>query len=96
MAGWATLIKAFATSIPIYAMQTTFLPQKISHQIDKMSCTFLWGDIDHHKGCHTVNWETVTLPKEAGGLGIPSTQHRNRAILMNQAHGIPTMGHIGM
>ena len=50
-----------------------------------MNCTFLWGDTDHHMGCHTVNWETVTLPKEAGGLGIPSTQHRNRAILMNQA-----------
>ena len=86
MAGWATLIKASVTSIPIYAMQTTLLPQKISHQIDKMSCTFLWGDTDHHKGCHTVNWETVTLPKEAGVLGIPSTQHRNRANLMNQAN----------
>lgn len=31
------------------------------------------------------NWDTVILPKEAGGLGIPSTRHRNCAILMNQA-----------
>ena len=30
------------------------LPQKISHQIDKLSCNFLWGDIDHHRDCHMV------------------------------------------
>ena len=41
MAGWAILIKATVASIPIYAMQTTLLPQKISHQIDKLSCRFL-------------------------------------------------------
>ena len=43
MAGRATLIKASVTSILLYAMKTTLLPQKISHQIDKMSCNFLWG-----------------------------------------------------
>ena len=81
MAGRATLIKATVASIPIYAMQTTLLPQKISRQIDKMSCNFLWSKISIN-GC---NWDTVTLPKEAGELGIPSTRHRNRTILMNQA-----------
>jgi len=83
MVGRATLIKATMASVPIYAMQTTLLPQKISHQIDKMSCKFLWGDIALRRGCHTINWDAETLPKEAGGLGIPSTHHRNRAILMN-------------
>ena len=43
MAGQATLIKASMTSIPSYAIQTMLLPQKFSHQIDKMSCNFLWG-----------------------------------------------------
>ena len=85
MAGRATLIKALVTSVPLYAMQTTLLPQKICHHIDKLSCNFLWGDTEHRRSCHTVNWETVTLPKEAGGLGISSTRHRNKAILMNQA-----------
>ena len=85
MAGRATLIKASVTSIPIYTMQTKLLHKKISHHIDELSCNFLWGDTEHHRGYHTVNWATVTLPKEAGGLGIPSTRHRNHAILMNQA-----------
>ena len=85
MAGRATLIKAFITSIPTYAMQTTLLPQKVCHQIDKLSWNFLWGGSEQHRCYHTVSWDTVTLPKEAGGLGIPSTRHRNQAILMNQA-----------
>ena len=85
MAGRATLIKASITSIPTYAMQTTLLPQKICHQIDKLSRNFLWGGSEQHRACHTVSWNTVTLPKAAGGLGIPSTRHRNQAILMNQA-----------
>ena len=55
MAGRVTLIKATMASIPIYAMQTTLLPQKISLQIDKMSCNFLWGDTATRRGCHMVN-----------------------------------------
>ena len=85
MADRATFIKASVTSVPIYAMQTVILPQKICHHIDKLSCHFLWGDTDRRRGCHIVNWETVTFPKKAGGLGIALTRHRNHAILMNQA-----------
>ena len=85
MAGRATFIKASITLVPIYAMKIALLSQKICHHIDTLSCHLLWGNTDHHRGCHTINWETVTLPKEVGGLGISSTRHRNQAILMNQA-----------
>ena len=85
MAGKAALIKETVASITIYVMQTTLLPQKISQQIDKMSCKFLWGNTAPCCGCHTINWTTITLPKEDGGLGTPSTHRLNRAILMNQA-----------
>lgn len=44
MAGRATLIKSLVASIPIYAMQTTLLPQKVSQTLDRYSCKFLWGD----------------------------------------------------
>ena len=55
MASRATFIKASITSIPIYAMQTTLLPQKICHHIDKLSCNFLWGGFEQHRSCHTVS-----------------------------------------
>lgn len=60
MVNRATLIKAIVASIPINAMKTTLLPQKISHQMDSMSCKF-----SQRRGYHTVNWETVSLPRAA-------------------------------
>lgn len=70
MVGYLTLVKSLVASIPIYAMQTTPLPWKVSRQYDKLSCQFLWGNTSQQWNCHTVSWETVTLPKDAGGLGI--------------------------
>ena len=36
-----TLIKSLTASIPLYAMQTMLLSQKVSRNLDKMSCQFL-------------------------------------------------------
>ena len=44
MAGKATLIKSSVASIPLYAMQTTLLSQKVSRTLDRYNCKFLWGD----------------------------------------------------
>ena len=30
---------------------------------------------------HMVNWSTVTLPKDRGGLGLYQMQYKNQAIL---------------
>ena len=51
-------------------MQTTLLLQKISWQLDKLNCKFLWGDTANHRHCHTVSWKTITTPKDVGGLGL--------------------------
>ena len=49
MVGRVTLIKSSTASIPLYAMQTTLLPQKVSRNLDKINCQFLWGDTTQHK-----------------------------------------------
>ena len=85
MAGHVTLIKSMAASIPIYAMQTTLLPQKVSRKFDKINCQFLWGDRNHHRSYHTVSWESIMNPKEARRLSIKTVHHMNMATLMNQA-----------
>ena len=66
-------------------MQTTLLSKKISWQLDKLNFKFLWGDTTQHRHYHTIIWETITTPKEAGGVGLKSTRHMNVALLMNQA-----------
>ena len=52
-----------------------FSRKKISQQLNKLNCKFLWGDTVNHKRCHTVSWETITTPKDAGGLGL--ARHMN-------------------
>ena len=32
-----------------------------------------------------MSWETITTPKNVGGLGLKSARHMNVALLMNQA-----------
>lgn len=94
MVGQATLVKSSMASIPLYAMQTMLLPQKISHHLDQLSCKFLWGDTTQRRGCHTVNWDMITLPKEAKGLGISFIRYQNKAILMNQAQRLNNNTHM--
>lgn len=75
-AGRVTLIKSTSTSIPIHAMQTTLLPQKISQHLDTLICRFLWGDTTCHRHCHTISSKVIiTTLKDVGGLGIKSSLH---------------------
>ena len=80
-----TLIKSITNTIPIYSMQTTLLLEKTCKEIDRLNRSFFWANSTHHRDCHTISWEVITKPKEAGGLGIVTTRHRNLALLMNQA-----------
>ena len=79
--GRATLIKSVLTSIPIYFFSFFRVPRRV---VDKLVCIqrrFLWGgEIDHNK-IVWVNWETVCLPKERGGLGIKDITKFNSTLL---------------
>lgn len=54
MASRATLIKSLASSIPMYAIQTTEVPNSICDAVDKCNRDFLWGDIEYKKHVHLV------------------------------------------
>lgn len=42
---------------------------------------FLWERCEEGKGVHLVRWDTVSLPKEKGGLAIGNIVARNIALL---------------
>ena len=83
MVGRMVLVQASSSAIPSYVMHYTFLPNKILDGIDRVNRNFLWGSNDHARKMHWVNWDVVTKPKEAGGLGLQSAKGRNTALLAN-------------
>ena len=75
------LMKSTSTPIPDYYMQCHALPIKTCSAIGKLNRDFLWGFTQEKRKLHLVNWNTVTLPKQYGGLGIFQMRTRNEGLL---------------
>lgn len=80
-AGKLVLVKSTASPIADYYMQCHAMPIKVCNAIDKLIRNFLWGSTKEKIKLHMVNWHTVTLPKDWGGLGLYQIRYRNQALL---------------
>ncbi|KAJ3671646.1 hypothetical protein LUZ60_007725 [Juncus effusus] len=81
--GRITLIQSTLKALPVYMMQVLKLPKGFLLQLERIIRTFLWKGNDEYKpGSSLINWETVTLPKRNGGLGIPNSEGQNEALLL--------------
>ena len=49
--------------------------------VDKRIRQFIWSEYDCRHKIHLLNWETVTKPKEFGGLGLKSIHAVNLAFM---------------
>lgn len=79
--GRVTLANYVHTSIPIYSMQTMWLPQNICNEPNRTVRSFIWGNNEGGRGLHLVNLDMVTRPKLHGGLGIKEARLSNAAML---------------
>ena len=75
-ASWLTLAKAILSSIPIYSMSIMWLPQQVCNDIIQVVQSFIWVN-ENKKGINWVNQETMTQPKDAGGLGVRGSHLMN-------------------
>ncbi|PNY15946.1 ribonuclease H, partial [Trifolium pratense] len=82
LAGRITLSKAIIEAIPIYPMMTANIPKSCLQQLQKMQRSFIWGEAENERRYHAVSWDTITLPKSLGGLGIRRLHNMNKACLM--------------
>ncbi|KAM6562790.1 hypothetical protein CsatB_022788 [Cannabis sativa] len=80
-AGRATLIKSVGLALPLYAMQTTKLSNRLARKIDGLVRDFWWGSEKGNKGIHLKAWDKLCLPKSLGGLGFRKSKEMNQAFL---------------
>ncbi|KAM6588245.1 hypothetical protein CsatA_010850 [Cannabis sativa] len=80
-AGRATLIKSVGLSLPLYAMQTTKLSNRLAAKVDGLVRDFWWGSEKGNHGLYLKAWDKLCLPKSLGGLGFRKSKEMNQAFL---------------
>ena len=79
-----TLINSVLNSIPIYTFSVFKAPHSICNKLDSIVNAFWWGHDPSHKKLHLTNWDTLTRPRQEGGLGIRKFKLMNTALLAKQ------------
>ncbi|XP_074305789.1 uncharacterized protein LOC141641010 [Silene latifolia] len=80
-AGRIMLIKSVLNILYSYWAGIFLIPKAVIKRIEAICRNFLWdGSSDYHR-VPLVAWDTVTLPKEEGGLGIKKAETWNVAIV---------------
>lgn len=77
-AGRHTLVQTTLSTIPLYTMQTCWLPSGVCSEIDRLCRNFLWDSMENRKGIHLLNWESVCSLKS---MGVSVYVWRGRIIL---------------
>ncbi|KAJ0814615.1 putative RNA-directed DNA polymerase [Helianthus annuus] len=80
--GRLTLIKSVLESLPSYYFSLFKAPVAIINALESLIKKFLWGGNSDINKVHWVGWDTVSRPKEQGGLGIRKLGDCNSAFLV--------------
>ena len=79
--GRVCLAKSVMASIPSYIMQVFWLPRSLIGRMNQLMRSFIWSKGRRARGWHLVNFPTITLSKDHGGLGIRNMKLANTALL---------------
>ncbi|WJX74571.1 hypothetical protein P8452_58208 [Trifolium repens] len=67
--GRLVLLKSVLTSLPVYALSFFKAPPGIISTIESLLVHFFWGGCEDSRKTSWINWKTICLRKEYGGLG---------------------------
>jgi hypothetical protein len=75
------LIKAVAQAILTYIMGVFKLPMSLCDDLNRMVHNYWWGSSEGKRKTHWRSWETLTHPKNHGGVGFKDFRLFNQALL---------------
>lgn len=79
------LLKTVLAAMPTYAMSCFKLPKSLCKQIQSVLTRFWWDVKPEVRKMCWIAWDTLTLPKGAGGLGFKEIEIFNDALLAKHA-----------
>ncbi|KAG5576276.1 hypothetical protein H5410_056410 [Solanum commersonii] len=81
LGGRLTLIESGMDALPIYMMSLFPIPKSIEKKINMLRRSFLWQGSKEKRGYNLVKWDTLTLNKNHGGLGIKNLNIQNESLM---------------
>ncbi|CAJ2644200.1 unnamed protein product [Trifolium pratense] len=79
--GRLVLLKSMLTSLPVYALSFFKAPSGTISSIESILIKFFWGGGEDLRKVSWINWNTICLRKEYGGLGVRQLREFNLALL---------------
>jgi hypothetical protein len=76
-----TLVNSCLTSICLYMLSFLEAPKGFIHRADIHRKRMVWQESGDKKRYHLVNWHTICLPKDCGGLGVLDLTIMNKSLL---------------
>jgi hypothetical protein len=72
-----TLVKACLARIPVYLLSFLKFPKWAIKLLNYHLANCLWNDSRDKHRYHLANWESVSMHKDFGGLGVPNLRDLN-------------------
>lgn len=93
-AGRITFINSVLNVTPSHVLNVSWMPKKVFHRKEQCIKDFLWQKFDNTKGLHLISWDTATLPKQDGGLGIHDLATTSLALQIKRVSmvGVQSLG----
>jgi len=80
--GKLVLTNSCLSSLPIFMMGFYSLPKGVHKWMDSLRGKFFWQGAKEEFKYHMASWDSVSRPKDQGGLGIINTKLMNECLLV--------------